>query len=66
VAAAVICGEAAMLCHTTLKPHRIRTKSMRCGSFQLTPPLQLPRKRMFLRDFLMSADLSKGDSAFPH
>ncbi len=34
--------------------------------FQLTPPLQLPKKRMFLREFLMSADLSKGDSASPH
>jgi hypothetical protein len=37
VAAAVICGEAAMLCHTTLKPHRIRTKSMRCGSLPADP-----------------------------
>ena len=44
VAAAVICGEAAMLCHTTLKPHRIRTKSMRCGSLPADPSAAIAEK----------------------
>jgi hypothetical protein len=33
-----------MLCHTTLKPHRIRTKSMRCGSLPADPSAAIAEK----------------------